>query len=67
MKCIKFPEIIEDLVYNGNKMIISIFQIFEMTGDKLDLAENLLLLYKNSFKKILNDIINKQEIFFAKK
>ena len=45
---------------NNDQEFLAIYEVYNMTGDKMDFAENILLLYKKAFGTILKDVLTKQ-------
>ena len=49
----KHSSVIENLIEKNDETIIAIFEVFDLTGDKADISENLFLCYKNGILDII--------------
>jgi hypothetical protein len=50
---VKHSSVIENLIEKNDETIIAIFEVFDLTGDKADISENLFLCYKNGILNII--------------
>jgi hypothetical protein len=59
MKILKFPILVENLIVNDNPELLAIYEVYNMTGDRMDFAENVRLIYKKAFGAILKEVIQR--------
>lgn len=54
LKKVKFYELLEEMVRNQDKLIRTLFEIYEMTKDKAEFIENVELIYLHAYKSKFN-------------